>query len=114
MSSENEETLSAKINSPAEAIKVAKSEKKPKEEWEVILKEMLAQSHTRSHWTLVLPPKGQRRKMCQAVVVVIKLLPDSEGRQRRRVQRNAPSARAIPDQTSPRCPTPDNHRPTGA
>lgn len=42
MSSENEETLSTQIGELAEAIKVAKSEKKPKEEWEVILKEMLA------------------------------------------------------------------------
>jgi nondiscriminating aspartyl-tRNA synthetase len=41
-SQEEEETLSAKIGELAEAIKVAKSEKKPKEEWEAILKEMLA------------------------------------------------------------------------
>jgi nondiscriminating aspartyl-tRNA synthetase len=42
MSSEDEATLSTKIGELAEAIKVAKTEKKPKEEWEPILKEMLA------------------------------------------------------------------------
>lgn len=44
----NGDELTAQIKSLAESIKTAKAEKKPKEEWDPLLKEMLALKVRRS------------------------------------------------------------------
>lgn len=60
----SEEELAAKITALAEAVKVAKGEKKPKEEWEPVLQEMLAakQEYKRVTGNDFGPPKQEKKE----------------------------------------------------